>query len=94
MLTLTEDAIDYIAHAVASALPEEGGLRISAQPNADAARDLGATFVMCPERGDQLVQVRGARVFLDPVASGQLRNKVLDARVQPGGVAFALSEQM
>jgi iron-sulfur cluster assembly protein len=94
VLTLTDDAIDYITHAVkAKHLPEEAGLRISARRDARPAGSLAAELVTGPESDDQVVQFEGARVFLDPGASTQLGGKVLDARVQPGGVAFALTEQ-
>jgi iron-sulfur cluster assembly protein len=94
VLTLTDDAIDYITHAVkAKHLPEEAGLRISARRDARPAGSLAAELVTGPKSDDQVVQVEGARVFLDPGASTQLGGKVLDARVQPGGVAFALTEQ-
>ena len=47
-----------------------------------------------PEPDDTVVETEGARVFVDPVASVALNDRVLDARVSDdGSVGFALAQQ-
>jgi iron-sulfur cluster assembly protein len=47
-----------------------------------------------PQPGDQTVQSEGAVVYLDPPASVQLDDQVLDASVDEAGrVQFALAPQ-
>ncbi|WP_448256907.1 hypothetical protein [Microbacterium aurum] len=47
-----------------------------------------------PEQGDTVVENDGARVYVDPAATVQLDDRVLDARVdENGGVSFALAQR-
>ncbi len=96
MLELTDRAVDIIKQAVAVGdLPDGAGLRIAGSPDADTeASAFGASLAEEPDSQDEVIEVEGARVFLDPAASSDLDDKILDAQVQPGGgVAFGLGEQ-
>lgn len=92
MLALTERAVDVIKQVVEdSEMPEGAGLRIASQLGAGT---LGAVLAAAPESEDEVVEIEGARVFLDPIATPQLEDMVLDAEVQPtGGVKFGVTPQ-
>jgi Fe-S cluster assembly iron-binding protein IscA len=52
------------------------------------------TAAQQPHPGDQTVEAHGAVVYLDPPASEQLEDQVLDASVDEAGrVQFALAPQ-
>ena len=93
MLALTENAVDAIKHIVeTSDLPEGAGLRIAAQP--ELAGQYSVSLIEAPEQDDEVVEVEGARVFLDAAVSPAFESKVLDVHAQPGGgLAFTLMEQ-
>ena len=92
MLTLTDNASDVIkALTDERDLPADGGLRITQNPASDA---LEVTAAAAPELGDEVVEGRGARVFLESAAATTLDDKVLDAQVDPnGGVEFVVVQQ-
>lgn len=92
MLTLTENAQTIITGIVDGAqAPQTGGLRIA--QDADGA-GLGVTVAAAPEAEDQVVEVAGAKVFLDASAAVALDDKVLDAAASPDGrVDFAIGQQ-
>ncbi|RLK47363.1 HesB/IscA family protein [Microbacterium telephonicum] len=92
MLTLTENATTAVKNLTAQLPTDTGGLRISeaAEPGAGYAVSLAPA----PEKGDVVVEEGGARVFVDPVATVQLDDRVLDARVDgDGSIGFALAQQ-
>jgi iron-sulfur cluster assembly protein len=92
VLTLTENASTIVKDIAA----QQGGspstgLRISSE---DPAAGLMVTATEQPLPGDQTVQSHGAVVYLDPPASQQLDDQVLDASVdETGRVQFALVPQ-
>jgi iron-sulfur cluster assembly protein len=80
MLTLTENAAAAIRDMLAGfELPEEAGLRISAEPDENGEPGLHLSFVPEAEEGDQTVSAYGVNVFLDASAADALDAKVLDA---------------
>jgi hypothetical protein len=95
VLVLTDRAVDVIRNVVeANNLPLGAGLRIAAQPDDDGTPPFRAHLVEGPEHEDQVVEVEGARVFLDPIASPEFDDKILDAQLQPaGGVTFGIAQQ-
>ena len=95
MLALTNRAADIIKQVVeAREFPQGAGLRIAVHSATDGTTAFGAKLVEAPEEEDQVVEAHGARVFLDPVASPEVDDKVLDAEVQPAGeVKFGFSQQ-
>ncbi len=93
MLTLTENASTIVKTiTVQTTGTEEGGLRISS-PAAESA-DLSVAVAGSPEPHDSVVEVAGARVFLEENAAAVLDDKILDAEVdEAGAVRFAIGEQ-
>lgn len=93
MLTLTENATVLI-RSISSigGAPEGAGVRISQDDPDDPA--LAVTTTGWPLPGDQVVEMSGARVFLEPTAAGTLVDKVLDAEVdEDGGIEFLVMLQ-
>jgi len=92
VLTLTENASTIVRDIAAQqGGPESTGLRISSE---DPSQGLMVTATPQPHPGDQTVQSGGAVVYLDPPASAQLDDQVLDASFDEAGrVQFALAPQ-
>jgi len=92
MLTLTENATTAVKNLAAQIPVDTGGLRISEAVAPDTGYAL--TLATAPEPDDTVVENEGARVFVDPVATVQLDDRVLDARVaEDGSVGFALAQR-
>ena len=93
MLTLTENASTIVKTiTVQTTGTEQGGLRITS-PAAESA-DLSVAVAGAPEPHDAVVEVAGARVFLEENAAAVLADKILDAEVdEAGAVRFAIGEQ-
>jgi Fe-S cluster assembly iron-binding protein IscA len=93
MLDVTEQAATVIrAIADRPELPDGAGLRIASDASSDAGLSVAA--VPEPEQGDQVVDEKGARVFVDSDLAALLDDKILDARVDERGSAeFLVSTQ-
>jgi iron-sulfur cluster assembly protein len=93
MLTLTENAATAVTSIVTGAQGgPDAGLRIREAAEPATGFELGISSN--PEPQDAVVEVSGARVFLDEDAAALLDDRVLDAEVaQDGGVRFALVTQ-
>lgn len=97
MLTLTDNAAEVIRNLTAQpGLPDETGLRISTQ--AQSANGDGAGFLLAlsqgPDQGDEVIEARSARVFVQPDAAEVLEDKMLDAEVnEQGEIAFLVVPQ-
>jgi Fe-S cluster assembly iron-binding protein IscA len=50
--------------------------------------------VQLPAEDDEVIEERGARVFLEPEAASLLDDKVLDASVDENQVAFTIADQI
>jgi len=93
VLVLTENATSAIRALVDSPeLPEGAGLRITIT-SANGDQDLILSAAATPEAGDQVIETRGARVFLESGAAAALDNEVLDAEVGQGRVKFLMAHQ-
>lgn len=92
MLTLTENASTIVKDiAQQQGGSDSMGLRISSE---DPSQGLMVTAAQQPHPGDQTVEADGAMVYLDPPASQQLDDQILDASVDAAGrVQFALAPQ-
>jgi Fe-S cluster assembly iron-binding protein IscA len=88
MLTLTENATDFVKTLVDQVPDAQAGLRISASETEAATFDLAVATEPAPS--DSVVEARGARVFLEERAASILDDKQLDARVDDAG-AFSFS---
>jgi iron-sulfur cluster assembly protein len=92
MLTLTENASTIVKDIAAQQGGSDStGLRISSE---DPTVGLMVTATQQPEPGDLTVVKDGATIYLDPTATEQLDDQILDAAVdQDGRVQFALAPQ-
>jgi iron-sulfur cluster assembly protein len=98
MLMLTDTAAAVIKELTAQLdLPETAGLRISPTPTPEDNSEPGLAAVLAgaPDPQDSVIEVRHARVFLEPEAAGHLNDKILDAETQTGGqVMFHVRSQL
>jgi Fe-S cluster assembly iron-binding protein IscA len=94
VLALTQNAVDAI-HAIKESdeVADDAGLRISAEPGADAGTALHLAIVPAPVESDVVVDAEGEQIFLEPEVAGFLDDKVLDAHVEEGRVSFAIASQ-
>ncbi len=92
MLTLTENASTIVKDIAAQQGGSDiTGLRISSE---DPSQGLMVTAAEHALPGDETVDADGAVVYLDPPASQQLSDQILDASVDEAGrVQFALAPQ-
>jgi Fe-S cluster assembly iron-binding protein IscA len=92
VLTLTENASTIVKDITAQqGGADSTGLRISGE---SLERGLTVTAAEQPLPGDATVTSDGATVYLDPIASQQLDDQILDAAVDESGrVQFALAPQ-
>ena len=98
MLALTENATEAISGILSGPhIPDEAGLRIAASPSSDGAGPIGGvldvTLTEAPAESDQVIDERGARVFVDEPVAADLDDKVLDATVSEQQVTFSIGEQ-
>jgi iron-sulfur cluster assembly protein len=94
MLVLTDAAAEVVKSVTETPQAPDGtGLRITqAAPEPGSGLELAAAAE--PDVNDQVVEISGARVFLDPLAAAYLEDKVLDAEVDTQGkVRFTLGVQ-
>ncbi len=96
MLVLTEAAAEVVKSiTTAPQAPDGAGLRIAssaAEPENPGA--LRVTAAAGPGENDQVIEVGGARVFVEPQAAAYLEDKVLDAELDEQGEAhFSLGIQ-
>lgn len=95
MLTLTDDAATAIrALAGQTDLPNETGVRISTTTGEGGPPALGLSVAEGPLPEDQVIEVQGARVFVDSDVAPGLDDKALDAQItEQGQVQFVITEQ-
>jgi iron-sulfur cluster assembly protein len=95
VLALTQNAVDAI-HAIKAAsdeVPDDAGLRISAEPSEPEGTALHLAIVPGPTEGDVVLEAEEEQVFLGPEVAGFLEDKILDAEVEEGRVNFAIAPQ-
>jgi iron-sulfur cluster assembly protein len=93
VLALTENAIEAVKTVVWStdSPTELCGLRVVAPHGAE--EDLELNVARLPAEDDEVIEERGARVFLEPGAAALLDDKVLDATVVYDRVEFTIADQ-
>jgi Fe-S cluster assembly iron-binding protein IscA len=91
MLTLTPAAVQMICALTDEyAITSEAGVRLSS----DEAGTLIASLVPWPDEGDRVMEVSGARLFVDADVAEAVDDKSLDiAFTHDGEVIFALNDQ-
>jgi iron-sulfur cluster assembly protein len=94
VLTITSNAAEAIRAIVQSTdVPDEGGIRISIARQNGSQASLELALSPAPMEGDDVLELNGAHVFLDEMASVALDDKSLDAEVQGGEISFGIVEQ-
>jgi Fe-S cluster assembly iron-binding protein IscA len=95
MLTVTDDAVTAIRTLAAqNDLPAQTGVRISSTTGESGATALGLSVAEGPLPEDEVIEVQGARVFVDSAVAADLEDKALDAQVtEQGQVQFMLANQ-
>jgi iron-sulfur cluster assembly protein len=95
VLALTDSAVEAVKDVVAASdeTAATGGLRLFAEQT-EMQTNLQLSIVTLPAEDDEVIEEAGARVFLDPGAASLLDDKVLDAEVAEGQVAFTIADQI
>jgi iron-sulfur cluster assembly protein len=95
LLAISDGADKVIKQVVSSAqIPDEGAIRISAQPIDDEGVSLELSLVTSPEQGDAIVEQEGANVFGEQTVALLLDDKTLVAAVvEAGQVSLSIVEQ-
>ncbi|HEY3869689.1 MAG TPA: adhesin [Actinocrinis sp.] len=94
MLMLTDAAADVIGELTSQpSLPETTGLRIGPNPDNTNGPALSVSLTSGPGPEDEVIEVKQARVFVEPEVAGQLADKILDADTDSSGVAFHVRQQ-
>ncbi|TML89781.1 MAG: Fe-S cluster assembly protein HesB [Actinobacteria bacterium] len=79
MLAMTAAAADAIQDLLVDQ-PEGAGLRVSLEkPGNGTEPEFALCVVEAPHAADDVVEVHGARLFIEPAASGYFADKVLDS---------------
>ena len=91
-LALTDSAVEAVKSIVSSSDNETSGLRMVAE-RAGTQANFQLSVVPLPAEDDEVIEERGARVFLEPEAASLLDDKVLDASVEQNQVAFTIADQ-
>jgi Fe-S cluster assembly iron-binding protein IscA len=75
-------------------LPAQTGVRISSTTGESGATALGLSVAEGPLPEDEVIEVQGARVFVDSAVAADLEDKALDAQItEQGQVQFMLANQ-
>ena len=93
LLALTDNAVEAVKTIVSSSEGEASGLRMVAERSGTQA-NFQLSVVSLPADDDEVIEKRGARVFLEPEAASLLDDKVLDASVEQNQVAFTIADQI
>jgi iron-sulfur cluster assembly protein len=94
MLRLTPNTARVITEVVAETDLDQGaGLRIAATRRDDEGVELELSMESAPAEGDAVVELDGARVFLEPLASAVLDDRVLDAHMHGDKLHFEMQPQ-
>lgn len=94
MLTVTPEAASAIRQLTdAPEMNDEAGLRIATSATSDGQP---TTFVMeiatAPYPTDEVLELGGSRLFLDPAATAEFDGKLLDATINAGQVQFKVAD--
>jgi Fe-S cluster assembly iron-binding protein IscA len=101
MLALTEEATVTIEEILAEpGVPDGSGVRIATavpemDPAGNAAAETGLRVGLSagPDTNDEVIEERGARVFVEDTAAMLLDDKVLDADRSGEQVRFSIARQ-
>jgi len=95
VLALTDSAVEAVKAIVEASddAVDTSGLRMVAEPTV-LGTNLRLSVVPLPAEDDEVIEDQGARLFLEPDAASLLDDKVLDANLDQGQLAFTLADQL
>ena len=85
--------------AVHAGVPDSAGLRIVGEPQMNGGLEpvhrpgLQIMLAEAPAETDHVLDVSGARVFIDEPVAARLDDKLLDADIVADGVSFTIGQQ-
>ena len=93
MLQLTAAAAEQVtALRRERGLPEAAGLRVFEQATSNGEMSFGVAFAESPERGDEISELDGARVFVASEVALPLAGAALDTEQTPDGPRLVLTK--
>ena len=94
MLAITPGADEALTHIRTNVegLPEDGGLRITQEPDEDGTPGFALEVVEQPESDDLIIEDHPLRVFVAKDAAGELEGSALDGEVHGDHVHFGFVE--
>ena len=94
MLALTDSAVEAVKGIISASAGESGagGLRLMAEEDGKQT-SFRLSVVPMPAEDDQVIEEDGARLFLETRAASLLDDKVLDASIEQGEVAFTIGDR-
>ncbi len=96
MLKITDAAVAALEEArAAQEVPEDHGVRVSAQPDPNDAANtvLALGFIEEPAEGDQVTDQAGTEIYIAPEVAEPLAGTVLDIEQTPEGAQLILKPQ-
>jgi iron-sulfur cluster assembly protein len=93
MLTLTDPAATAAKTIISDSeeTADTAGLRIAAE-EAATATEVTIGLVDSPDDGDEVIDEKGARIFLEPKLASWLDDKLLDVSLREGLVTFVIRD--
>jgi Fe-S cluster assembly iron-binding protein IscA len=94
MLAITPGADEALTHIRTNVegLPEDGGIRITQEPEEDGTPGFALEVVEHPENDDVIIEDHPLRVFIAPDAVDELEGSALDGEVHGDHVHFGFVE--
>lgn len=93
MLAITPTAVEAIQGLTSQpGVPDGAGLKLSGQVTPEGTA-IELSLVEAPEESDQVLQAEDTKVFVSAPLAPVLDDKILDAGVEEGKIAFKLIEQ-
>jgi iron-sulfur cluster assembly protein len=94
MLKLTPAAAEQVAATRrAQGLPDEVGVRVFGNAEADGGLSVGLTFAEVPAEDDQVTEQGGTRLFVAPEVAAPLAAAALDVMETDDGIKLILTQQ-
>lgn len=94
MLELSTAAAEALRQARdAQELPEDYGVRVSAQSGTDGQAGLGLEFVEEPAEGDHVAEQAGTPLYVAPDLAEPLADSVIDVEDTPRGAQLVVKPQ-
>lgn len=94
MLELTQSAADALDQArTEQDVPEDHGIRVSAQPGPDGQTGLAVGFAEGPAEGDEVTEQAGTTLFVAEELTGPLAESVIDLQDTEQGQQLVVRPQ-